>query len=68
VWDIRKFDKWVGRTGVDVSSGVILPVYDEDTNVAFVSGRGDTTIRLFEPVEKPHFLTQFSVYANNVFD
>eukprot|EP00019_Armaparvus_languidus_P001439 CAMPEP_0168598580 /NCGR_PEP_ID=MMETSP0420-20121227/11498_1 /TAXON_ID=498008 /ORGANISM="Pessonella sp." /LENGTH=871 /DNA_ID=CAMNT_0008635957 /DNA_START=159 /DNA_END=2774 /DNA_ORIENTATION=+ len=60
VWDIRKLDKWMGRTGIDVSSGVIEPVYDEDTNVTFVSGRGDTTVRLFEAVEKPHFLTQFS--------
>lgn len=60
VWDTRKLDAWLGRAALDVSSGILEPMYDEDTNVAFVSGRGDTTIRLFEPVDQPHFLTQFS--------
>lgn len=60
VWDTRKLSAWLGRTGMDVSSGILEPMYDEDSNVAFVSGRGDTTIRLYEPVDVPHFLTQFS--------
>jgi coronin-7 len=60
VWDTRKLDAWLGRAALDVSSGILEPMYDEDTNVAFVSGRGDTTIRLFEPVDQPHFLTMFS--------
>jgi coronin-7 len=60
VWDTRKLSAWLGRTGMDVSSGILEPMYDEDSNVAFVSGRGDTTIRLYEPVDLPHFLTQFS--------
>ena len=30
---------------------------------SIVSGRGDTTMRLFEPIDEPHFLTQVSFYS-----
>lgn len=48
VFDVRKLDKWLGRAAVDVNSGILELDYDEDSNVCFVSGRGDTTIRLFD--------------------
>ena len=33
---------------VDVATGQLFPMYDEGTNTLLLSGRGDTTIRIFE--------------------
>jgi hypothetical protein len=33
---------------VDAATGQLFPIYDEGTNVVLLSGRGDTTIRIFE--------------------
>jgi hypothetical protein len=36
------------RKKVDAATGQLFPIYDEGTNVVLLSGRGDTTIRIFE--------------------
>jgi coronin-7 len=60
MWDTRNLSKALGRTQMDVGSGLPVVFYDYDANVAFVAARGDTTVRMYEPVDKPHFLTAYS--------
>nr|XP_013795404.1 PREDICTED: coronin-7-like [Apteryx mantelli mantelli] len=43
--------------GIDVAPSTLLPFYDEDTGVVFLTGKGDTRVFLYEVTpEPPHFL------------
>lgn len=33
---------------LDTSNGVMFPLYDPDTNLVFLCGKGDSVIRYFE--------------------
>uniref|UniRef100_A0A915D2L2 Coronin n=1 Tax=Ditylenchus dipsaci TaxID=166011 RepID=A0A915D2L2_9BILA len=42
---------------IDTSTQPLIPVYDYDTSVLFLTGKGDRTIQMFEvSAEVPHFL------------
>uniref|UniRef100_A0A8D0HHX5 Coronin n=1 Tax=Sphenodon punctatus TaxID=8508 RepID=A0A8D0HHX5_SPHPU len=42
---------------IDVSPSTIIPFYDEDTSVAFLTGKGDTRVFVYEIIpEAPFFL------------
>lgn len=42
---------------LDCSTGVLIPLYDPDTNMLFLAGKGDTTITYMEVTDKdPHFI------------
>jgi len=56
----------VGPVNIDNSAGMIMPFYDEDSELLFLAGKGDGNIRYYE-VEpdapgKPevHFVSQYS--------
>jgi len=60
----------VGPVNIDNSAGMIMPFYDEDSELLFLAGKGDGNIRYYE-VEpdtpgKPevHFVSQYS--SNNL--
>ncbi|XP_056349167.1 coronin-1B isoform X1 [Oenanthe melanoleuca] len=53
----------MGLQELDSSNGALLPFYDPDTNVVYVCGKGDSSIRYFEITEEPpyiHFLNTFT--------
>lgn len=43
---------------LDTSNGVMFPLYDPDTNLVFLCGKGDSVIRYFEVI----FLTLYPFY------
>uniref|UniRef100_A0A3B4UDA6 Coronin n=1 Tax=Seriola dumerili TaxID=41447 RepID=A0A3B4UDA6_SERDU len=48
---------------MDTSNGVLLPFYDPDTNVVYLCGKGDSSIRYFEITDEApyvHFLNTFA--------
>uniref|UniRef100_G3P254 Coronin n=1 Tax=Gasterosteus aculeatus aculeatus TaxID=481459 RepID=G3P254_GASAC len=48
---------------MDTSNGVLLPFYDPDTNVVYLCGKGDSSIRYFEITDEApyvHFLSTFA--------
>ena len=45
LFDPRKMDEPINNTEIDVSSGVIMPFYDEDTSIMYLAGKGDGNIR-----------------------
>ncbi|RHY11361.1 hypothetical protein DYB36_007237 [Aphanomyces astaci] len=58
LWDVRKLDKAMARERVDTGTGLLMPIFDQDTNLLFVGGRGDKTIRTYElNVEKVRAFT-----------
>lgn len=63
IWDPRNFTAPLFTSDIDICSGMLMPFYDEDTNIMFLGGKGDGNIRYYEMVDKEpyaHFLTQYS--------
>uniref|UniRef100_A0A670JFN9 Coronin n=1 Tax=Podarcis muralis TaxID=64176 RepID=A0A670JFN9_PODMU len=47
----------VATVGLDVSPSTLIPFYDADTSVVFLTGKGDTRVYIYEVVpEAPFFL------------
>jgi len=62
VWDPRDLSQPLVREDIDVSSGLMLPFYDEDSKIMYLAGKGDANIRYFEIVDEDpyvHFLSQY---------
>jgi len=62
MWDPRDFSKPLTKQAVDSASGILMPFYDNDTNVLFLAGKGDGNIRLYEVVDEApyiHYLNEF---------
>lgn len=56
VWDPKDLSKPLVSENIDNSSGVIMPFYDEDSNVLFLAGKGDGNIRLYEVVDEAPYV------------
>lgn len=41
---------------LDTSNGVMFPLYDPDTNMVYLCGKGDSVIRYFEVTPEPPFV------------
>jgi WD40 repeat protein len=68
VFDQRKMDAALCSSNLDSAAGVIMPFYDEDSDVLFLAGKGDGQIRYYEfvPEEEPSkVLTGLSQYSSN---
>merc|ERR1719233_1184176 len=50
--DIRKISAPQKSLSLDVSSGILVPLYDPDTNMVFLSGKGDRYIQFVEVTDK----------------
>jgi coronin-1B/1C/6 len=50
IWDPRKLDKYTKKVDIDQAAGVIIPYFDDDTNMLYLAGKGDGNIRYFECV------------------
>uniref|UniRef100_A0A3Q3E2P9 Coronin n=1 Tax=Labrus bergylta TaxID=56723 RepID=A0A3Q3E2P9_9LABR len=49
---------------MDTSNGVLLPFYDPDTNVVYLCGKGDSTIRYFEITDESPYVHYLSAYSS----
>jgi len=69
VWDPKNLSEPVlPYVTVDNSAGVIIPFYDEDSDIIFLAGKGDGNIRFFEviPEEEPKKMVVYlSQYSSN---
>lgn len=70
VWDIRKFDEDenelsepLNMLSVDPGTGALFPFFDAGTQMLYVAGKGDGSIRYFEVVPDDPFLHFLSVYS-----
>ena len=62
IWDHRDLSKAIHTESLDQSAGVIMPFYDEDSNVMYLAGKGDGNIRFFEMVPEKPFCFSLSEY------
>ncbi|KAL2100509.1 hypothetical protein ACEWY4_004903 [Coilia grayii] len=59
----KNMDEPITVHEMDTSNGVLLPFYDPDTNVVYLCGKGDSSIRYFEITDEApyvHYLNTFS--------
>lgn len=55
--DLRNFSQPEKTLELDCSTGILMPLYDPDTNMLFLAGKGDTTISYLEVTDKdPYFI------------
>lgn len=48
IWDLKNLSKPLHVESVDTASGALMPLYDHDTGVLYLCGKGDGQIRLYE--------------------
>lgn len=48
LWDTRDLSKPIKMSTLDSSTGVIAPLFDADTNLIYLGGNGDSTVRVME--------------------
>lgn len=60
LWDSRKLSSSVSSASLGTSSGMMIPLFDDDTGLLALAGMGDTVIDCFEVSNSEPFLTQVS--------
>ncbi|KAK0167279.1 hypothetical protein PV327_004700 [Microctonus hyperodae] len=56
--DLRNLNDPVKTLELDCSTGILMPLFDSDTNMLFLAGKGDTTILYMEVTDKDPFLVE----------
>ncbi|KAJ8922826.1 hypothetical protein NQ315_007861 [Exocentrus adspersus] len=56
--DLRSFGEPEKTLELDCSTGILIPLYDSDTGMLFLAGKGDTTIGYMEVSDKEPFLIE----------
>ncbi|NXS05028.1 CORO7 protein, partial [Oxylabes madagascariensis] len=51
--------------GLDVAPSTLLPFYDEDTSVVFLTGKGDTRVFLYEVTPEPPYFLECNSFTSN---
>jgi len=66
LWDLKNLSKCVSELKVDSGSGLITPYYDPDTGVAFMCGKGDGNIKMFEVNNEEPYIHYLTTFESNV--
>ncbi|XP_041674405.1 coronin-7 isoform X2 [Drosophila eugracilis] len=56
--DVRNFSTPEKTLELDCSTGILMPLFDPDTNMLFLAGKGDTTINYLEITDKDPYLIE----------
>lgn len=56
VWDVKNLDKPLHTESVDTAAGAMIPLWDTDTNVLFLCGKGDGIVRIYEYEDKSPYI------------
>lgn len=63
VYDSCDLSKVLSSVEVDAAPATLIPFYDEDSSVMFLSAKGETTIFAYEVSEEPPHLNELSHYG-----
>ncbi|KAB5579470.1 hypothetical protein PHYPO_G00195420 [Pangasianodon hypophthalmus] len=64
LWDTKDLSEPMAVQEMDTSNGVLLPFYDPDTNMVYLCGKGDCTIRYFEVTNESPYIHFLSLYSS----
>jgi len=68
LYDPRKMESAVHTGALESAAGVVMPFYDEDSDVLFFAGKGDGAIKFYEvvPEEEPkNIVTHLGQFSSN---
>lgn len=60
VWDLANLEKPIHTENVDTAAGGMIPLYDYDTKVLYLAGKGDGIVRLYEFEDKAPYIFKLS--------
>ncbi|XP_006640279.3 coronin-1C-A isoform X1 [Lepisosteus oculatus] len=63
LWNPQNMDEPISVHEMDTSNGVLLPFYDPDTNVVYLCGKGDSSIRYFEITDEAPFVHYLNTFT-----
>ena len=64
VWDCRNMASALHTEELDQQSSVMMPLFDEDTNMLYLGGKGDGSIRYFEVWRETTPIVACSTYSS----
>lgn len=64
LWDSRDLSTPITTEDIDRAAGVLFPFYDPDTEMIYVAGKGDGSIRYFELTEEAPYMHYISTYSS----
>ncbi|NP_001083542.1 uncharacterized protein LOC398982 [Xenopus laevis] len=64
LWDLKSLNEPLTLQELDTSSGVLIPFFDPDTNVVYLCGKGDSSIRYFEVTDEAPYVHYLSLYTS----
>lgn len=56
IWDLKNLSKPLLVENIDTASGALLPLFDTDSNILYLCGKGDGIIRPYEFEDKAPYL------------
>lgn len=68
IWDSKNMSAPIYKQNLDNAAGIIMPFYDEDSDLLFFAGKGDGGIRYYEVVpeaEPNEMIFEVSTYRTN---
>ena len=65
IWDPKNMSQPTATIDIDQAAGVLMPFYDEGTNLLYVAGKGDGNIRYFEMVDDKPWAFHVSEYRSS---
>uniref|UniRef100_UPI00398E49BA uncharacterized protein coro1cb isoform X1 n=2 Tax=Pristiophorus japonicus TaxID=55135 RepID=UPI00398E49BA len=64
LWNPQNIQEPIALQELDTSNGVLLPFYDADTNVVYLCGKGDSSIRYFEINDEAPYIHYLNTFAS----
>eukprot|EP00004_Rigifila_ramosa_P025509 TRINITY_DN7644_c0_g1_i3.p1 TRINITY_DN7644_c0_g1~~TRINITY_DN7644_c0_g1_i3.p1 ORF type:complete len:923 (-),score=214.36 TRINITY_DN7644_c0_g1_i3:39-2516(-) len=64
IWDLKSFATPLKMTNLDQSTGVLMPFYDNDTDLFFLGGKGDGAVRSYEINEEKTVVSEIGIVAS----
>lgn len=65
LWDPADMKVFLVMEDLDNSNGLLFPFYDEDTNVIYLCGKGDSAIRYFEYTNEAPYIFYLNTYTTS---
>ena len=66
LWDGKNFDAPLTTQEIDQAAGVMLPFYDDDTRMLYLTGKGDGNIRYYEFTDEAPYVFLLAEHRTNV--
>ncbi|CAH8450851.1 unnamed protein product [Schistosoma haematobium] len=65
LWNKDDFSEPLHIQELDTSNGVMFPFYDSDTNLVYLCGKGDSTIRYFEITDEQPYIHYINMLTSS---